>query len=361
MSILKHTLRRGINRLKYYRRLVKRPRNSSRGNKKSSKLRFINPIVLLNCLYVIFIVLKQFKVNFFGTLSRIVGHLASWQAPKFLLVPLLKLYCYGYGVNLEEVQAESIREYQSFNAFFTRKLKKGCREISKKDDLHSICSPCDGTVYNFGDCEKDTFVVVKGTTYRVDEFLFGKQKDSYVRFKQVLDKVHKRGNDLKFILFYLSPADYHRYHSPAKCSTNFRRHIAGKLCPVKPTYVANHPNVFKENERVALTGEWANGFFSTTFIGATNVGSISLNFDKYLETNTTKLQGNQVSDRIYTVLGENSAGFSGTQNLENPLNGNQSNVIGNTSDSGSVEGEDTHEVLRQRRVLQNVTELEEKR
>lgn len=103
-------------------------------------------------------------------------------------------------------------------------------------------------------------------------------------------------------MFYLSPGDYHRYHSAAIFSTNFRRHIAGKLYPVKPSYVANHPNVFKENERVTLTGEWANGFYSTTFIGATNVGSIVLNFDDSLKTNTMVLLGNSVSDREYSSI-----------------------------------------------------------
>jgi phosphatidylserine decarboxylase len=100
----------------------------------------------------------------------------------------------------------------------------------------------------------------------------------------------------------LSPGDYHRYHSAAISYANFRRHIAGKLSPVKPSYVANHPNVFKENERVSVTGGWANGFYSTTFIGATNVGSIVLNFDDSLKTNSMLLTGNAVSDRAYCPI-----------------------------------------------------------
>jgi len=155
-------------------------------------------------------------------------------------------------------------------------------------------------VYNFGECEQDTFVVVKDTPYRMDQFLFGIQEDSKAKFTRISDEVRTRGNRLKFILFYLSPADYHRYHSPALWTTDFRRHMAGKLLPVKPTYVANHQNVFKENERVSLCGEWANGFFSQTFIGATNVGSIVVNFDTSLKTNIMSHQGNEVLDKEYT-------------------------------------------------------------
>ncbi|CAI2368915.1 unnamed protein product [Moneuplotes crassus] len=289
-------------------------------------------LLLFSGLLYALLVLKQLKINFMGSISRITGKFANLRVPKFILVPLLKIYCAIYGVNLEEPEIHRLRDFSSFNAFFTRKLKKGIRLIENPDDQDSVCSPCDGTVYNFGTCEKDTFVVVKNTPYRMDEFLFGDQPDSTRRFENISEKVKQRGNSLKFVLFYLSPADYHRYHSAAMWTTNFRRHIAGRLMPVKPAYVANHPNVFKENERVSLCGEWANGFFSTTFIGALNVGSIAINFDKGVVTNTMYHQGNKVADKIYT--GSESSEISYSLEKVNEMSKLTNDVITKNPDSG---------------------------
>ncbi|AAS53393.1 AFR022Cp [Eremothecium gossypii ATCC 10895] len=91
---------------------------------------------------------------------------------------------------------------------------------------------------------------------------------------------------LYFAVIYLSPGDYHHYHSPVNWVCKLRRHFPGELFSVAPYFQRNFPNLFILNERVALLGHWKHGFFSMTPVGATNVGSIKLNFDKELVTNS---------------------------------------------------------------------------
>ncbi|WFD23032.1 phosphatidylserine decarboxylase [Malassezia equina] len=93
------------------------------------------------------------------------------------------------------------------------------------------------------------------------------------------------GHRLYFCVIYLSPGDYHRFHSPAPWVVELRRHFRGELYSVAPSIAASLPNLFVVNERVALLGRWRHGFFSMTPIGATNVGSIQIHFDRNLRTN----------------------------------------------------------------------------
>jgi phosphatidylserine decarboxylase precursor len=147
-------------------------------------------------------------------------------------------------------------------------------------------------------------VVVKGHTYKLDEFLFGSYENKQ-HFLKLLNVVKERNNELKYILLYLSPKDYHRYHSAAICSQNYRRHIPGSLYSVNPSFVNKvKADTFNANERVVLFGEWIHGFFSTTFIGATNVGSIVLNFDKDLTTNSKYFNSAQHYDKNYLLMTE---------------------------------------------------------
>ncbi|KAJ7489530.1 phosphatidylserine decarboxylase 1 [Mycena latifolia] len=95
----------------------------------------------------------------------------------------------------------------------------------------------------------------------------------------------KPGNALFFTVIYLAPGDYHRFHSPTAWVVEKRRHFVGELFSVSPYVAKRLENLFVLNERVALLGRWKHGFFGMVPVGATNVGSIKVNFDQTLRTN----------------------------------------------------------------------------
>ncbi|KAF2714933.1 phosphatidylserine decarboxylase, partial [Pleomassaria siparia CBS 279.74] len=88
----------------------------------------------------------------------------------------------------------------------------------------------------------------------------------------------KTPSALYYCVIYLAPGDYHRFHSPVSWVVESRRHFAGELYSVSPYLQRTLPGLFTLNERVVLLGRWKWGFFSYTPVGATNVGSIKINF-----------------------------------------------------------------------------------
>ncbi|KAI9848808.1 MAG: phosphatidylserine decarboxylase 1 [Thelocarpon superellum] len=116
---------------------------------------------------------------------------------------------------------------------------------------------------------------------------------------------------LYYVVVYLAPGDYHRFHSPTSWVVEKRRHFAGELFSVSPYLQRTLPGLFTLNERVVLLGRWRWGFFSFTPVGATNVGSIKINFDRELRTNslTTDTAADRAAEDA-AKRGEAYAGFA---------------------------------------------------
>lgn len=116
---------------------------------------------------------------------------------------------------------------------------------------------------------------------------------------------------LYYVVIYLAPGDYHRFHSPCAWVCETRRHFAGELYSVSPYLQRTLPGLFVLNERVVLLGRWRYGFFSMVPVGATNVGSIKINFDKELRTNSlnTDTEADRAAEEAQK-RGETYAGFA---------------------------------------------------
>ncbi|KAL8675576.1 MAG: hypothetical protein Q9168_000088 [Polycauliona sp. 1 TL-2023] len=119
----------------------------------------------------------------------------------------------------------------------------------------------------------------------------------------------KEPTALFYIVVYLAPGDYHRFHSPTSWVAETRRHFAGELYSVSPYLQRTLPGLFTLNERVVLLGRWRWGFFSFTPVGATNVGSIKINFDRELRTNS--LTTDTAADRAAEEAADRGEAYSG--------------------------------------------------
>ncbi|KAJ1658889.1 phosphatidylserine decarboxylase 1 [Dispira simplex] len=137
------------------------------------------------------------------------------------------------------------------------------------------------------------FAQVNGITYSLKDLL-GTEHDLVDNANrqapnraQLLNMGHQPipGHELFFCVIYLAPGDYHRFHSPTNWVVETRRHFAGELYSVSPYVLKMIQDLFVLNERVALLGRWKYGFMSMTPVGATNVGSVKINFDPILRTN----------------------------------------------------------------------------
>ncbi|KAG6079168.1 hypothetical protein E4U31_004814 [Claviceps sp. LM219 group G6] len=120
-----------------------------------------------------------------------------------------------------------------------------------------------------------------------------------------------RSTSLYYAVIYLAPGDYHRFHSPTNWVVERRRHFPGELFSVSPYLQRTLPGLFTLNERVVLLGRWRYGFFSYVPVGATNVGSIKINFDRELRTNSllTDTAADQAAEKA-TQRGGQYLGFA---------------------------------------------------
>ncbi|BFZ05427.1 hypothetical protein BsWGS_08466 [Bradybaena similaris] len=228
------------------------------------------------------------------TMSRLWGRFNQMELPVFLRKPLLGLYIWMFGCDLQEAEIEDLKLYRNLGEFFRRQLKPHVRPI---DIDHELTSPADGRILYHGQVNHGILEQVKGVTYSLRGFLGqqipGSPNHSHDVSQQTDEDYQSSlslqpGNQLYHCIIYLAPGDYHRFHSPATWTVKHRRHFPGELLSVSPGVARWVQGLFNFNERAVYTGCWQHGFFSMTAVGATNVGSIKIYCDEDLETNTKR-------------------------------------------------------------------------
>ncbi len=113
--------------------------------------------------------------------------------------PLIKSFVKVFNINMTESE-RPIHEFSTLHDLFVRTLHKDAR-IIENSDYNSVVSPVDAVIAEDGIVADDVTLTVKGKQYSIEEMLGNKEKA----------KQYTGGH---YIVFYLSPAHYHRIHSP---------------------------------------------------------------------------------------------------------------------------------------------------
>ena len=215
-----------------------------------------------------------FKPTITNTLSRAFGKFANFKFFKPLQRLINLIYVKTMGVDLREF--DDIDSYETLNLLFTRKLKKP-RQFN--EDKNIFISPCDSLITEEGDLYANRAIQIKGFYYDIDALLTS----------NISQENRQKIYNGKFINFYLSPKDYHRYHAPIDMQILKAIHIPGLLYSVNLKYLNKIMDLFVKNERVVLECKTIKGkLFYMVFVGAMNVGKMKFNFDDRIQTNYKK-------------------------------------------------------------------------
>lgn len=198
------------------------------------------------------------RISFF---SALYGKFQRRSASKKSVQPFIE----KYQINSKEF-LENVSEFASFDAFFSRKLKKEARPLAQ-DPMAII--PADGRFLFFPRIDHIDHFIIKGKSFNLKNFL--KNEEQAKRYQQGT-----------LIIGRLCPTDYHRFHFPCDCIPGVPKLIDGALFSVNPIALKQNIEIFYKNKRMVTELETLKfGKVVYAEIGATNVGSIHQTFVPY--------------------------------------------------------------------------------
>ena len=196
-------------------------------------------------------------------LTALIYRIARIESPGFKDF-LIRHFCRLYAVDTAEAIVPA-GGYRSFNDFFTRALRPGARVVDTSP--RALTSPCDGTVAERGDLigsdVTQATLAAKRRTYRLDAFLGDVARA----------RPYQNG---RFATIYLAPYNYHRVHVPLDGTLVGLQYEPGLLYSVNMTTAALVDALYVKNERLVCHFESPQGPYALVFVGALNVGSVSL-------------------------------------------------------------------------------------
>ena len=190
-------------------------------------------------------------------LTWLLGSLANSKIV-FLKNFLIKLFIKFYKPDLNEVLIPELSFYDSYNAFFIRKLREESRPIDHSES--SFVSPVDGEIVDYGAINETNLIQAKKHNYPIAELIGMEWEDTF--------------SNGFFITIYLAPTDYHRIHCPYEGLIKQTKHMGSYLYSVNKKAQENIPNLYIKNERSVIHFESQKLKYALVSVGASIVGSI---------------------------------------------------------------------------------------
>ena len=169
-------------------------------------------------------------------------------------------YIKVYDINTTEV-SKDVKQFDSLHQFFVRTLKDEVRPIDQREQMFT--SPVDAKIESFGPIQKDMTFIVKEKAYSLNDLL---GNEAYA----------KKYEDGQFIVFYLSPADYHRMHSPYSGKVLKQYLLGQKSYPVNQMGLTYGCKPLSHNYRMISEIQYNESSYSFIKVGAMFVNSIEL-------------------------------------------------------------------------------------
>jgi phosphatidylserine decarboxylase len=205
--------------------------------------------------------------------SSVVYH-ATRSRRRWLKRPLIRWFARTYRVDLRDAADPDLESYATFNEFFTRALRQGCRPI--EGGPATLVAAADGVLTEHGAIDGDRLLQAKGRDYSLAELL-GESGAT-------VDAFHGGS----YLTIYLAPHNYHRVHAPIAGELVRTRYIPGDRFSVSRATAAAIGRLFCRNERVVCWFDTAGGPLAVVLVGALNVSSISTVAHGEIASGTTR-------------------------------------------------------------------------
>ena len=188
--------------------------------------------------------------------SALLKKISTAKISKTLIPGYIKLY----DINTKEV-SNNVKEFRSLHHFFVRTLKDDVRPIVQGDNIFS--SPVDAKIESFGSITSDITFIVKEKQYSINDLLGNPE-------------MAQKYQDGQFIVFYLSPADYHRMHCPMSGEVTKQYVLGQKSYPVNRMGLTYGKKPLSHNYRMISELKYSDKHYTFIKVGAMFVNSIEL-------------------------------------------------------------------------------------